>query len=69
VRRATQTGGARSGAGGSAAEIAVVSEVMIMAGARAELHQRANGAGKIVIEFEDEQARDAVLTRLRNSDG
>jgi ParB family transcriptional regulator, chromosome partitioning protein len=69
VRKATQTGGGRSGGAGSSAEIAVVSEVMTMAGARVELHQRANGAGKIVIEFEDCRARDAVLTRLRNSDG
>jgi ParB family transcriptional regulator, chromosome partitioning protein len=71
VRKATQTGGGRSGGGssGSSAEIVVVSEVMTLAGARVELHQRANGAGKIVIEFEDGQARDAVLTRLRNSDG
>jgi ParB family chromosome partitioning protein len=71
VRRATQTGGGRgrSGSGGGSAEIAVVSEVMTMTGARVELHQRTNGAGKIVIEFEDEQARDAVLARLRKSDG
>jgi ParB family transcriptional regulator, chromosome partitioning protein len=71
VRKATQAGGGRSGGGGSgsSAEIVVVSEVMTLAGARVELQQRANGAGKIVIEFEDGQARDAVLMRLRNPDG
>jgi ParB family chromosome partitioning protein len=61
VRKATQT---RSGHGGGPAEVAVVSEVMSMNGARVELHQRANGAGKIVIEFDHAQARDAVLKRL-----
>jgi ParB family chromosome partitioning protein len=61
VRKATQT---RSGHGGGSAEVAVVSEVMSMNGARVELHQRANGAGKIVIEFDHAQARDAVLKRL-----
>jgi ParB family transcriptional regulator, chromosome partitioning protein len=61
VRKATQT---RSGHGGGSAEVAVVSEVMSMNGARVELHQRANGAGKIVIDFDHAQARDAVLKRL-----
>jgi hypothetical protein len=31
---------------------------------RVELHQRANGTGKIVIEFDDPQTRDAALARL-----
>jgi hypothetical protein len=31
---------------------------------RVELHQRANGTGKIVIEFDDARTRDAVLARL-----
>jgi ParB family chromosome partitioning protein len=61
VRKATQT---RTGHGGGSAEVAVVSEVMSMNGARVELHQRANGAGKIVIDFDHAQARDAVLKRL-----
>ena len=69
VRKVTQTSGGRAGRGGTSAEIAVVSEVMSTTGVRVELHQRPNGAGKIVIEFEDGQARDAVLARLRNSDG
>ena len=33
-------------------------------GMRVELHQRANGTGKIVIEFDDAQTRDALLERL-----
>jgi ParB family transcriptional regulator, chromosome partitioning protein len=69
VRKVTQTSGGRTGRGGGSAEIAVVSEVMTATGVRVELHQRPNGAGKIVIEFEDGQARDAVLAWLRNSDG
>jgi hypothetical protein len=31
---------------------------------RVDLHQRANGTGKIVIEFDDAVARDALLERL-----
>jgi ParB family chromosome partitioning protein len=71
VRKAMQSGGGGRGGGGAgiSADIAVVSEVMALTGARVELHQRSNGAGKIVIEFEDELARDAVLARLRKSDG
>ena len=44
--------------------LAVISEVMREPGARVELHQRADGTGKIVIEFDDAQARDAMLARL-----
>jgi len=33
-------------------------------GMRVDLHQRANGTGKIVIEFDDAQTRDALLERL-----
>jgi ParB family chromosome partitioning protein len=44
--------------------LAVISEVMRTPGMRAELHQRTDGSGKIVIEFDDPQARDAVLGRL-----
>jgi len=69
VRKVTQTSSGRGGKAGASVEVAVVSEVMTMTGTRVELHQRTNGAGKIVIEFEDGQARDAVLARLRKSDG
>jgi hypothetical protein len=31
---------------------------------RVELRQRANGTGKIVIEFDDARTRDALLERL-----
>jgi ParB family transcriptional regulator, chromosome partitioning protein len=61
VRKATQ---GRGGHGGGSAEVAVVSEVMTLSGGRVELHQRASGAGKIVIEFQDAQTRDAVLAQL-----
>jgi ParB family chromosome partitioning protein len=44
--------------------LAVISEVMRAPGMRVELHQRANGTGKIVIEFDDPQTRDAALARL-----
>ena len=44
--------------------LSVISEVMTTRGMRVELQQRADGTGKIVIEFDDAQARDAALERL-----
>ncbi len=44
--------------------LTVISEVMRAPGMHAELHQRANGTGKIVIEFDDARTRDSVLERL-----
>ncbi len=64
VRKATQqTRGASS-----PPLLAVISEVMCAAGLRIELHQRNNGTGKIVIEFDAAPARDAALERLRTLD-
>jgi ParB family chromosome partitioning protein len=48
--------------------LAVVSEVMRAPGLRVELHQRTDGTGKIVIEFDDAPTRDAALERLRTLD-
>ena len=48
--------------------LAVISEVLRAPGLRVELHQRSNGAGKIVIEFDGAGARDAALDRLRTLD-
>ena len=62
VRTATQTRTERSRA--APPVLAVISEVMRAPGMRVELHQRANGTGKIVIEFDDAQTRDAALARL-----
>jgi ParB family chromosome partitioning protein len=62
VRKATQPRGGRSTAG--APVLAAISEVMRAPGLRVELHQRANGTGKIVIEFDDTRSRDAALARL-----
>jgi ParB family chromosome partitioning protein len=44
--------------------LAVISEVMSVQGIRVELHQRTDGSGKIMVEFDDAKARDAVLERL-----
>jgi ParB family transcriptional regulator, chromosome partitioning protein len=63
VRKATQPGGGRPSA--AAPQLSVISEVMSRPGMRAELHQRANGSGKIVIEFDDARSRDAALEQLR----
>ena len=62
VRKATQVSGGRAPAAPPLLE--VISEVMRARGMRVELHQRANGAGKIVIEFDDAPTRDALLERL-----
>jgi ParB family chromosome partitioning protein len=48
--------------------LAVISEVMRTPRMRVELHQRTNGTGKIVIEFDDAPTRDAALDRLRTLD-
>jgi ParB family transcriptional regulator, chromosome partitioning protein len=63
VRKATQLPGGR---GGSPSEVAVISELMTMPGAKIELHQRASGSGKIVIEFADARTRDALLELLNH---
>jgi ParB family transcriptional regulator, chromosome partitioning protein len=66
VRRAVQ---ARTGrATGAPPDLAVISEVMRSRGMRVELHQRTDGTGKIVIEFDDAPARDAAIERLRTLD-
>jgi ParB family transcriptional regulator, chromosome partitioning protein len=62
VRKATQVGSGRAPAAPPLLE--VISEVMRAPGMRVELRQRANGTGKIVIDFDDAQTRDALLERL-----
>jgi len=66
VRKATQARKATQGGRAPAAPplLEVISGVMRAPGMRVELHQRANGTGKIVIEFDDAQTRDALLERL-----
>jgi len=55
---------ARARSGRSMGKSAEISELSLGQGLRAQLHQRADGTGKIVIEFEDSGARDAVLEKL-----
>ena len=66
VRKATETHSGRAPA--TPPLLAVISEVMHAPGMRVELHQRTNGTGKIVIEFEDARTRDAALERLKTLD-
>ncbi|MEO7207822.1 MAG: ParB/RepB/Spo0J family partition protein [Steroidobacteraceae bacterium] len=66
VRKVSQGHGGR--APGAPPLLAVISEVMRAPGMRVELHQRTNGTGKIVIEFDDTRSRDAALERLRTID-
>jgi ParB family chromosome partitioning protein len=63
VRKATQARSERASA--PPPLLAVISEVMRAPGLRVELHQRTNGTGKIVVEFDDARTRDAALERLR----
>jgi ParB family transcriptional regulator, chromosome partitioning protein len=56
----------RGGRGASPPPLALISEVMRSPGLRIELHQRRNGSGKIVVEFDDASCRDAVLEQLGN---
>lgn len=63
VRRLAHARGARA-----APELSVISEVMRAHGLRVELHQRANGSGRIIVEFDDTAARDAALGRLTGLD-
>jgi ParB family chromosome partitioning protein len=49
-------------------QLAVVSDVICADGLRVALHQRADGTGKIVIEFDDARTRDAALERLGTLD-
>jgi ParB family chromosome partitioning protein len=66
VRRVTQV---RTGSSAAAPPVlTVISEIMRAPGMHAELHQRADGTGKIVIEFDDERARDALLEQLGTLD-
>jgi ParB family transcriptional regulator, chromosome partitioning protein len=62
VRQATHTRSTRLPS--APPVLAVISEVMRAPGMRVELHQRADGTGRIVIEFDDARARDAALARL-----
>jgi ParB family chromosome partitioning protein len=62
VRKATQQRSGRAPA--APPQLEVISEVMRGRGMRVDLHQRADGTGKIVIEFDDAVTRDALLERL-----
>jgi ParB family chromosome partitioning protein len=62
VRKAAQTRLGRVPA--APPHLAVISEVMRGRGLRVDLHQRTDGTGKFVIEFDDAETRDAVLKQL-----
>jgi ParB family chromosome partitioning protein len=64
VRKATEKNPGRAHAAHPL--LAIVSEVMRAPGLRVDLHQRTNGTGKIVIEFDDARTRDAALEQLRS---
>ena len=67
VRKASE--GSTDAAPKKPAEPPVISEVMRADGMRIELHQRINGSGKIVIEFDDARTRDAALEQLKKLAG
>lgn len=48
-------------------ELAVVSQVLKTARVCVELQQKANGAGKLVVEFADSEARERLLAAIRQA--
>jgi ParB family chromosome partitioning protein len=48
-------------------EAAVVSEVLRTAAVRVELRQESGGAGKLIVEFEDVAARDALIAAIKGA--
>ncbi len=63
VRKAAQSRIGRASA--APPQLIVISEVMRARGMRVEIQQRADGTGKIVVEFDDAPARDAALERIK----
>jgi ParB family transcriptional regulator, chromosome partitioning protein len=47
-------------------ELTVVSEVLRTKAVHVQLHQRATGSGKIIVEFADSHARDQLLNLIRS---
>jgi ParB family chromosome partitioning protein len=47
-------------------DIPLVSEVMRTSNVQVQLHQRTSGAGKIVVEFANPQARDTLLNLIKS---
>jgi ParB family chromosome partitioning protein len=71
--RATEklVGSAPAGQGRAASspkvpDLSVVGEVLRTNAVRVELQQRANGAGKLIVEFKDANTRDAVLAAIKD---
>jgi ParB family chromosome partitioning protein len=57
------------GEGGQAVkrpDLSVISEVLKTQSAHVQLHQRASGAGRIIIEFANPQARDGLLELIKS---
>ncbi len=48
-------------------ELSVVSEVLRTASVRVELQQKASGAGKLIVEFDDPATRDAVIEGIKGA--
>jgi ParB family chromosome partitioning protein len=63
VRKALK--GEASGGPSKPPELSVVSEVLRTRVVHVQLQQRASGAGKLVVEFEDSVTRDAVMEAIR----
>jgi hypothetical protein len=46
-------------------ELSVLSEVLRTKVVHVQLHQKATGAGKLVVEFADARSRDAIVGAIR----
>jgi ParB family chromosome partitioning protein len=62
VRRALKGEGATPA---KPVELSVVSEVLRTQALHVQLHQKANGAGKLIVEFKDSETRDSVIEAIK----
>ena len=44
-----------------------MSEVLLTAKIRVELHQRSTGPGKLIVGFSDVASRDAIMTAIKSA--
>jgi len=61
---------ALKGEGGQAAkrpELSVISEVLKTKTVHVQLHQKASGAGKLIVEFKDSETRDVMIEALKRA--
>jgi ParB family chromosome partitioning protein len=53
---------------GKSPDLSVVTEILRTSKVHVQLHQRASGAGRIIVEFADSESRDALLNAIKAAD-